>query len=73
MDAFFRNENNVWPPSLASNSIMHQTNKSDLMEYLDSLINLPEDAPNVDINIVDGAALVHILDPKKSQVLVKTF
>ena len=32
-----------------------------------------QSAPDVDVNIVDGAALVHILDPKKSQVSVKTF
>ena len=33
----------AWPPSLTSNSIMHQTNKSDLMEWLESLLSLPED------------------------------
>ena len=32
-----------------------------------------ESVPDVDVKIVDGAALVRILDPKKSQVSVKTF
>ena len=46
---------------------MHQTSKSDLMECLDSVV------PDVDVKIVDCAALVRIMDPKKSQVSVKTF
>ena len=46
---------------------MHQTSKSDLMECLESVV------PDVDVKIVDCAALVRILDPKKSQVSVKTF
>ena len=40
---------------------------------LEILKALPEDVPDVDVKIVDCAALVHILDPKKSQVTVKTF
>ena len=47
-------------------------NKFDLMECMES-ITLPEDVPNEDVKIVDGAALEHILDLKKSQVTVKTF
>jgi len=58
--------NHAWPPSLPSNSTMLQMNKSNLMRCLKSLIPLPEDVPNVDVKIVDGAVLVHILDPKKS-------
>ena len=34
MDAFFEYENHAWPPSLASNGIMHQTSESTLMECL---------------------------------------
>ena len=67
MDAFFEHENNhAWPPSLASNGIMHQTSKSDLMECLESMVPKSESVPYVDVKIVDGAALVHILDPNKS-------
>ena len=43
------------------------------MECFESLIPLPEDVPNVHVKIVGGAVLVHILDPKTSQVTVKTF
>ena len=73
MDDFFMRENHAWPPSLATNCIMHHRNKSDLMECLESLVPQPESAPNVDLKIVDGAALVHTLDPKKSNVPIKTF
>ena len=73
MDAFFEHENHAWPPALASNGIMHQTSKSDLMECLEAVVPKSESVPDVDVKIVDGAALVHILDPKKSQVSVKTF
>ena len=73
MDAFFSHENHAWPPSLASNNNMHQTTKSDLMECLESLASQPNDVLEVNVKIVDGAALVHFLDPKKSFVTVKTF
>ena len=43
------------------------------MEYLESLAPKAESTPNVDVKIVDGAALVHTLDPKKSKEPVKTF
>ena len=66
MDAFFEHENHAWPPSLAANSIMHQTSKSDLMECWESVVPKSESVPDVDVNIVDGAALLHILDPNKS-------
>ena len=73
MDTFFKHENHAWPPSLASNGIMHQTKKSDLMECLESLAPQPDYIPDVDVDIIDGAALVHILDPKKSHPPVETF
>ena len=70
MDVFFEHENHAWPPS---NDIMHQTSKSDLMECFECVVLKSESVPDVDVKIVDGAALVHIMDPKKSQVSVKTF
>ena len=72
MDSFFEHEHHAWPPSLASNGIMHQTSKSDLMEWLESVVPKSECVPDVDVKNVDGAPIVHILDPKKSQVSVKT-
>ena len=58
---------------MASNNTMHQTTKSDLIGCLESLVTQPDGIHNVDVKIVDGAALVHTLDPKKSTLPVKTF
>ena len=56
---------------------MHQMNRSDLMECLESLTeqakSVPEaeSVPAVDVKILDGAAIVHMLDPKKSRLPVR--
>jgi hypothetical protein len=73
MDTFFKHGNNPWPPSLASNGIMHSTNKSDLMSCLESMASTSESVPKVDAKIIDGSTEVHILDPKKCTQSVKTF
>ena len=73
MDVLFAHENHAWPPSLASNGIMHHTSKSDLLECLKSLVPPPETIPTVDVKIVDGSALVHMLDPHKSSIPIMTF
>ena len=59
MDAFFAHENHLWPPSLASDGIMHHTRKPDLLECLESLVTQPGCIPKVDVRIIDGAALEH--------------
>ena len=68
MDNFFAHENHPWPPSLASNGIMHSTCKSDLIECLEFVSQFQDTVPAVDAKIVDGAALVHTLDHKKSNL-----
>ena len=52
---------------------MHQTTKQDLMGCLEALVPKPDVVPSVDIKIVDGAALMHKLDPRKSSIHTKTF
>ncbi len=75
MDNFFAHENHPWPPSLASNGKMHSICKSDLIDCLESVVEFQNTVPNVDSKIIDGAALVHTLDPKKtiSKKPIKTF
>ena len=73
LEAFFEHENHAWPPSLAENNMMRLGNKSDLMRCLEGLVQYPQETPRVDTKIIDGAALVHSLDPNKSNVVVKTF
>ena len=51
---------------------MHQTSKSDLMECLESLATQPQSVPDTEsVKILN--AIVHMLDPKKSQLHVRTF
>jgi len=73
LDFFFEHENHPWPLALADNNSLRQGNKSDLMRCLEGLATHPVDTPLPDIKIIDGAALVNTLDPKRSDVVVKTF
>ena len=52
MNTFFKHENHAWPPSLASNGIMHQTKKSDRMECLQSLAPQPDNILDVNVGII---------------------
>ena len=72
-DAFFAHKNHAWSPPLASNGMMQHTSKSDLLDCLVSLEPKPESTPKVDTRIIDGAALVHILDPHISSIPIRTF
>ena len=40
---------------------------------MESLVSHPESNPKVDVRIIDGAALVHVLDPHKSRIPFRTF
>ena len=73
LDSFFEHENHPWPPSLAENNTMRHASKADLMDCLEALAPRPVDAPEVDVTIIDGAALMYILDPKQSNKVVRTF
>ena len=56
---------------------MHQMNKSDLMECLESLAgqakSVPEaeSVPAVDVKTLECVATVHMLDPKKLRLTVR--
>jgi hypothetical protein len=73
LDSFFEHENHPWPPSLAESNAMRQGSKSDLMGCLEALVARAADCPEVEVKIIDGAAMMHNLDPKKSNVVVNTF
>ncbi len=66
MDTFFQHENHARPSSLASSNSMHQ-NKGDFLQCIESLVSLLEETPHIKVKIVNGAALLHTLDPKKCQ------
>ena len=73
MDNFFAHENHPWPPALSSSGKLNTTSKSDLIHCLKSEVPFYDIAPEVDAKVVDGAALVHSLDPKNATERVKTF
>ena len=73
LDTFFEHENHAWPPSLDENNIMYHGNKAELLGCLEVLAPWPNETPEVDVSIIDGAALVHTFDPKKSNTVIKTF
>jgi hypothetical protein len=72
MDMFFEHENHAWPPSLAESNAMRTSNKADLLKCLEPLAT-PQSAPQADVKVYDGSALVHTLDPKYSPRVVNTF
>ena len=66
LDTFFEHENHPLPPALAGNNEINETTKSDLMTCLEPLAGENEDQyPRPDVKIIDGADLIHTLDPKK--------
>ena len=52
---------------------MRPCNKSGLLSCLEALAEKPDSDPQVDVKIFDGADVVQMLDPIKSNVTVKTF
>ena len=53
---------------------MHHNTKSELVPCLETLVQPNHDVPDVDVRIVDGAALVHSIDMKKCRTTtIKTF
>ena len=70
---FFEHENHAWPPSLAENNLMYQGNKANLLKCLEPIAPYPLTIPEVHVKILDGAALVHKLEPKHVSTVVKTF
>ena len=60
IDVFFEHENHSWPPSLAENNLMRNGNKAELLKCLEPLALHLHSLPEVDVKIMDGAALCHV-------------
>ena len=52
LDSFFKHENHAWPPSLAENNTMHQENKADLVDCLESLAERPKETPDAQVKLM---------------------
>jgi hypothetical protein len=68
MDTFFSHENHAWPPSLAENGEMRGAEaKSEILTQLEPVADAQLLSPDdVQVKIIDGAALVQGLEPKSS-------
>ena len=64
LDEFFRHENQAYPPSLSQFGQLRHGSKSDLLNPLDKMSEFETESPNVDANILDGAAIVNMLKPR---------
>ena len=63
LDDFFMHENHPYPPSLSDHGKLRANSKSDLVDCLEDFTTPVPDPPAVDAIILDGAAVVHLLDP----------
>ena len=61
---FFKHENQSFPPSLSKQGKLHIATKSDLVNVLQTKVELPETKPETDVLIVDGTFLVNTVMPK---------
>ena len=61
---FFKHENQSFPPSLSKKGKLHGATKSDLVDVLQTKVELPDTKPETDVLIVDGAFLVNTVTPK---------
>ncbi|KAJ8031728.1 hypothetical protein HOLleu_25018 [Holothuria leucospilota] len=75
LDACFEHECYGWPPALAEgiHTMRPPASKADLVPCLEALAPRPHDALKALVCILDGAALVHKLEPRKCNRVVRTF
>ncbi|CAH3170310.1 unnamed protein product [Porites lobata] len=66
----FQHENQSSPPSISDNGKLRLATTSDLLLCLEDLLPLTEEAnslvPEVDMIVLDGAAIVNMLKPVRS-------
>ena len=63
LDDFFSHENQASPPSLSQAGKLRAGTKSDLLQCLEEMIPPNSQAPEVTCVILDGAAIVQMLNP----------
>ncbi|CAG2217771.1 unnamed protein product [Mytilus edulis] len=73
LEEFFRHENQSYPPALSQFGEMRLGSKSDLLVPLERLTELHEEAPNADVLVIDGAAIINMLKPRGSKTFEDYF
>ena len=63
LQEFFKHENQPFPPTLAQAGKIREGQKSDLVKWMERLVERKIDAPQVEATIIDGAVIVQILKP----------
>ena len=63
LEDFFTHENQAAPASLSDNGGLHVSQKSQLIEILQTRLSLPEREPDGDTIIIDGSALINATPP----------
>lgn len=67
LSEFFRHENQSHPAALSDGGKLHSCQKSHLTSILENLVTIPENEPDANTVIIDGAALIHSLPPRISK------
>ena len=68
LDEFFRHENQTYPPSLSRFGELRSGTKADLLECIQGTHpSLKEDTPDVDVILLDGAAVINMLKPGQAK------
>lgn len=67
LQEFFKHENHPYPAALSDGGKLYSCQKSQLASILETYITLPDQEPDTEVIIVDGAALVHTLPPTRSK------
>ncbi|KAK3097011.1 hypothetical protein FSP39_005574 [Pinctada imbricata] len=71
LDDFFRHENQDTPPSLSQYGSLRTGSKSDLIQCLESGLRVQEEPSNIDMLLIDGAALVNMLLPRGAKTFLE--
>lgn len=71
LEQFFEHENQPWPPSLSLGGKHREGTKSDLLICFDKISKSAANVPEVDMKVIDGAAVVHMLSPGTSKTFLE--
>jgi len=68
LEEFFKNENQMFPPSLAEGGKLRQAKKADLLRCLESCCSTKEEQghPSAEVRVLRGVAVVHFLPLRES-------
>ena len=64
---FFKHENQSFPAALSDSGKLHSSQKSQLVNILETVISPPDTEPKCDAIIIDVSSLVYSLSPKASK------